>query len=74
MTALPFECEKVPAAESRARLRNTARPSVSLAGYESADTTHVTLADADGTVAAMGGGHADPVFVVGLDGRRKARR
>ena len=43
---------KAYAAESQARLRNSARPSASHGGYESADTTHVTLADADGNVVS----------------------
>ncbi len=43
---------KAFAIESQARLRNTARPSASIDGYESANTTHVTLADADGNVVS----------------------
>ncbi len=51
---IPIErlTSKAFAAESRSRLRDTARPSVSVGGYESADTTHVTLADADGNAVS----------------------
>ena len=43
---------KAYAVECQARLRNAARSSASIGGYESADTTHVTLADADGNVVS----------------------
>lgn len=43
---------KAFAAESQTRLRGTTRPSTPLDGYESADTTHVTLADVDGNVVS----------------------
>ncbi len=43
---------KAYAAECRARLREPARPAAAVGGYESADTTHVTLADADGNVVS----------------------
>ena len=43
---------KAFAAESQARLRDAERPIGGAAGRESADTTHVTLADADGNVVS----------------------
>ena len=43
---------KAYATESQTRLRGMARPSGPLHGSESADTTHVTLADSDGNVVS----------------------
>lgn len=43
---------KAYAADCQSRLRNVAKPALAASGYESHDTTHVTVADAHGNVVS----------------------